>query len=82
MPDVTHGLTDFGKPAYGGPCPPEGSARVTRIPIQCIVRGVSRLPAGAGDSARQWRNLPKKCVRVLQRAKVELRSLYQRPRRA
>lgn len=24
MPAVTHGKTDFGKPGYGGPCPPEG----------------------------------------------------------
>ncbi len=24
MPGVTQGLTDFGKPGYGGPCPPKG----------------------------------------------------------
>jgi Raf kinase inhibitor-like YbhB/YbcL family protein len=24
MPAIRHGMTDFGKPGYGGPCPPEG----------------------------------------------------------
>jgi len=26
LPGVTHGNTDFGKPGYGGPCPPVGDA--------------------------------------------------------
>ena len=26
MPGVSHGVTDFGKPGYGGPCPPAGDA--------------------------------------------------------
>lgn len=24
MPEIRHGMTDFGRPGYGGPCPPKG----------------------------------------------------------
>jgi len=50
MPGVTHGNTDFGKPGYGGPCPPEGDPP-HRYVFSIHALDVDRIEAGENASA-------------------------------
>ena len=50
MPGVTHGNTDFGKPGYGGPCPPKGDPPHRYI-FSIHALDVDRIEAGENASA-------------------------------
>ncbi|HKQ26255.1 MAG TPA: YbhB/YbcL family Raf kinase inhibitor-like protein [Burkholderiales bacterium] len=48
MPGVVHGTTSFGKPGYGGPCPPKGDPP-HRYVFSVHALDVDRLEVRAGD---------------------------------